>query len=38
VFGATHSNRVALSWDVRFDLKSGTNPLVLDQKNAVTLQ
>ena len=38
VFGTTHANRLALSWDVRVDLKSGTNSLVLDQKNAVTLQ
>ena len=38
VFGITHNNRLALSWDVRVDLKSGTNSLVLDQKNAGTLQ
>jgi len=38
VFGTTHSNHVALSWDVRVDLKSGTNSLVLDQKNAGPLQ
>jgi hypothetical protein len=38
VFGTTHANRLALSWDVRVDLKSGTNSLVLDQKNAATLQ
>jgi hypothetical protein len=37
VFGTTH-NHMALSWDVRVDLKSGTNSLVLDQKNAGTLQ
>jgi len=38
VFGTTHANHLALSWDVRVDLKSGTNSLVLDQKNAETLQ
>jgi hypothetical protein len=38
VFGVTHNNHVALSWDVRVDLKSGTNSLVLDQKNAGPLQ
>jgi hypothetical protein len=38
VFGTTHANHLALSWDVRVDLKSGTNSLVLDQKNAGTLQ
>jgi hypothetical protein len=38
VFGVTHNNRIPLSWDVRVDLKSGTNSLVLDQKNAGTLQ
>src|SRR5260370_25766590 len=38
VFGTTHANRLALSWDVRVDLKSGTNSLVLDQKNAGALQ
>jgi hypothetical protein len=38
VFGTTHANHLALSWDVRMDLKSGTNSLVLDQKSAETLQ
>jgi hypothetical protein len=38
VFGLAHNNHVAFSWDVRVDLKSGTNSLVLDQKNAGTLQ
>jgi hypothetical protein len=38
VSGTTHANHLALSWDVRVDLKSGTNSLVLDQKNAGTLQ
>jgi hypothetical protein len=38
VFSVTHNNHVALTWDVRVDLKSGTNSLVLDQKNAGTLQ
>jgi len=38
VFGTTHANHLALAWDVRVDLKSGTNSLVLDQKNAETLQ
>jgi hypothetical protein len=37
VFGITH-NHVALSWDVPVNLKSGTNSLVLDQKNAGALQ
>jgi hypothetical protein len=38
VFGTTHANHLALSWNVRVDLKSGANSLVLDQKNAETLQ
>jgi len=38
VFGITHNNHVALSWDVPVNLKSGTNSLVLDQKNAGSLQ
>jgi hypothetical protein len=38
IFGTTHANHLALSWDVRVDLKSGTNALVLDQKNAEALQ
>jgi hypothetical protein len=38
VFGTTHANNLALSWNVRVDLKSGTNSIVLDQKNAETLQ
>ena len=38
VFGTTHANHLALSWDVRVDLKPGTNSLVLDQTNAQTLQ
>jgi len=38
VFGTTHANHLALSWDVRVNLKPGTNSLVLDQKNAETLQ
>jgi hypothetical protein len=38
VFGTTHANRLALSWDVRVDMKSGTKSLVLDQKNAGALQ
>jgi len=38
VFSTTHANHLALSWDVRVDLKSGTNSLVLDQKNAGALQ
>ena len=38
VFSVTHNDHVALAWDVRVDLKSGTNSLVLDQKNAGTLQ
>jgi len=38
VFGTTHSNHLALSWDVRVDLRSGGNSLILDQKNAGTLQ
>jgi len=38
IFGTTHANHLALSWDVRVDLKPGTNSLVLDQKNAETLQ
>jgi|SRR5271170_5121898 len=38
IFGTTHANHLALSWDVRVDLKSGTNSLVLDQKNAEMLQ
>lgn len=36
VFGTTH-NGAALSWDVRVDLKSGTNTVVLNQKNAEKL-
>jgi hypothetical protein len=38
VFGTTHANHLALSWDVRVELKSGSNSLVLDQNNAGTLQ
>jgi len=38
VFGTTHNNHLALSWDVRVDLRSGGNSLTLDQKNAGTLQ
>jgi hypothetical protein len=38
VFGTTHAKHLALSWDVRVDLKPGTNSLVLDQTNAATLQ
>jgi hypothetical protein len=38
IFGTTHANHLALSWNVRVDLKSGANSLVLDQKNADTLQ
>lgn len=38
VFATTHANQRALSWDACVDLKSGTNSLVLDQKNAGTLQ
>jgi hypothetical protein len=38
IFGTTHANHLALSWDVRVDLKSGANSLVLDQKNAESLQ
>lgn len=38
VFGTTHANRLALGWDVRVDLRPGANSLVLDQRNAQTLQ
>lgn len=38
IFGTTHANNLALSWDVRVDLKSGANSIVLDQKNAEPLQ
>ena len=38
VFGTTHANQLALAWDLRVDLKSGMNSVVLDQQNAQMLQ
>ena len=38
LFGTTHANHLAPSWELRVDLKPGANSLVLDQKNAEMLQ
>jgi len=38
IFGATNAVHPALGWDVRVDLRAGTNSLVLDQTNAQKLQ
>ena len=37
VFGTTHANHPALGWDVRVDVRSGSNSLVLDERNAEAL-
>lgn len=38
VFTSTHNTNPGLAWDVRVDVKSGSNSIVLDQKNAGALQ
>ncbi|MGA8438833.1 MAG: hypothetical protein WB714_11460 [Candidatus Sulfotelmatobacter sp.] len=38
VFTTTHKANPALAWDVRVEVKSGANSVVLDQKNAGSLQ
>jgi hypothetical protein len=38
IFAATSAVHPPLGWDVRVDLRSGANSLVLDQRNAQTLQ
>jgi hypothetical protein len=38
VFTTTHNANPALAWDVRVDVKSGSNSIVLDQKNGGPLQ
>jgi hypothetical protein len=38
VFTSSHNANPALTWDVRVDVKSGANSIVLDQKNAGPLQ
>jgi hypothetical protein len=38
VFTTSHNANPSLAWDVRVDVKSGANPVVLDQKNAGPLQ
>jgi hypothetical protein len=38
VFTTTHNANPALAWDVRVEVKAGANSVVLDQKNAGTLQ
>ena len=38
VFGWTLYNGHHLAWDLQVDLKAGANTIVLDQRNAITLQ
>lgn len=38
VFTTTHNANPALAWDVRVEVKSGANSVVLDKKNAGSLQ